>query len=166
LAATLYTEAEVTNVLFLCIGNSCRSQMAEGFARTYGSDVMVPFSAGLSPAPIIQPLTKQVMLAKNISIGDQYPKDVAELLTQDFSMIINITGRTLPIRAATEVREWAVEDPIGQSEEIYIKVRDQLEALVMKLILDLRRRFPKEQAPQLATRAARFGFGRVRPARD
>ena len=151
--------------------------MAEGFARTYGSDVMLPFSAGLSPAPIIQPLTKQVMLERNISIDDQFPKDVAELLTQDFYMIVNITGRRLPIRAATEVREWAVEDPIGQSEEIYIKVRDQLEALVMKLILDLRRRFPKEQSqqvltprpgpkPELAPKTTRFGFGRVRPARD
>jgi len=127
---------------------------------------MVPFSAGLSPAPIIQPLTKKVMLDKNISIDDQYPKDVAELLTQNFYMIVNITGRNLPIRAATEVREWAVEDPIGQSEEIYIKVRDQLEVLVMQLILDLRRRFPKEQTPQLAPKTARFGFGRVRPARD
>src|SRR5579871_1009678 len=45
-------------VLFLCIGNSCRSQMAEGFARAYGSDVMTPLSAGLSPAPIVAPLTK------------------------------------------------------------------------------------------------------------
>lgn len=152
--------------------------MAEGFARTYGSDVMVPFSAGLSPAPIIQPLTKKVMLDKNISIDDQFPKDVAELLTQNFYMIVNITGRNLPIRAATEVIEWAVEDPIGQSEEIYIKVRDQLEVLVMKLILDLRRRFPKEQIPppakpartrpkpEAAPRTTRIGFGRVRPARD
>src|ERR1700676_3620098 len=61
-------------VLFVCIGNSCRSQMAEGFARAYGSDVMLARSAGLSPALMIAPLTKQVLTEKNINIEDQFPK--------------------------------------------------------------------------------------------
>ena len=55
-------------VLFLCIGNSCRSPMAEGFAKCYGSDVMQAESAGLAPAGIVQPLTKKVMEEKNINI--------------------------------------------------------------------------------------------------
>ena len=45
-------------VLFVCIGNSCRSQMAEAFARAYGADIMEVQSAGVSPAPYIAPLTK------------------------------------------------------------------------------------------------------------
>src|SRR5437016_12534018 len=63
-------------VLFVCIGNSCRSQMVEGFARAYGSDVMVARSAGLSPATVIAPLTRQVLAERNIRIDDHFPKEI------------------------------------------------------------------------------------------
>jgi arsenate reductase len=126
-------------VLFLCIGNSCRSQMAEGFARRYGSDVMEVHSAGLAPASIVQPLTKKVMEAKNINIDDQYPKDLATAPTAKMDVLINMSGSKLPVQGRMEVQEWKVEDPIGQSEELYIQVRDQIENLVMRLILQLRK---------------------------
>jgi len=161
----------VINVLFLCIGNSCRSQMAEGFARAYGSDVMRPFSAGLAPADIVQPETIKVMREKNINIEAQYPKDVAELETQDFDIIVNISGMRLPLRPETEVVEWNVEDPMAKSEETYLAARDRLEALVMGLILQLRRRnrlAGKPPAPlvKAAEKPARIGFGRIRAPRD
>src|SRR3954464_13235438 len=60
-------------ILFVCIGNSCRSQMAEGFARAYGSDVLDIQSAGLSPASIVQPLTAQTMMERNIRLDGQFP---------------------------------------------------------------------------------------------
>jgi arsenate reductase (thioredoxin) len=125
--------------MFLCIGNSCRSQMAEGFARTYGSDVMEPASAGLSPASVVQPLTKQVMQAKNIKIDDQYPKHFGSLDISSFDLIINMSGAKLPAGIPVEVREWNIEDPIGRSEQVYCAVRDKIEHLVMKLIVELRR---------------------------
>ena len=126
-------------VLFLCVGNSCRSQMAEGFARKYGSDVLEPSSAGFAPANIVQPLTKKVMEAKNINIDDQFPKDLDQVGVAQFDLIVNMSGNRLPGRVSVEVREWPIEDPIGQSEDIYVKVRDELENQVMRLILDLRR---------------------------
>ena len=55
-------------VLFVCIGNSCRSQMAEGFARAYGSDVMIPASAGFTPASRVAPDTIRAMAEPRISI--------------------------------------------------------------------------------------------------
>ncbi len=137
-------------VLFLCIGNSCRSPMAEGFAKAYGSDVLEPVSAGLAPAPIIQPLTKQVMEEKNISLDDQCAKDVGLIDLRSIDLIINMSGRPLPFGMPVEVRDWKVEDPIGRDEETYIRVRDQIERLVMGLILDLRReRRPAKRAPSL-----------------
>jgi arsenate reductase len=159
------------NVLFLCIGNSCRSQIAEGFARAYGSDVMRPFSAGLAPADIVQPETKKVMLQKNINIDQQYPKDVAELETQNFDIIVNISGMRLPLRSEAELVEWTVEDPMTKSDEIYLAVRDRLESLVMGLILQLRRRnrlAPKAPVPPVKTaeKPTRIGFGRIRTPRD
>jgi arsenate reductase (thioredoxin) len=126
-------------VLFLCIGNSCRSQMAEGFARRYGADVMEAASAGLSPAGIVQPLTKKVMEAKNIHIDDQYPKNLNSVPVRSFDLIINMSGTKLPARVPVEVRNWNIEDPIGRPEEVYTAVRDQIEMQVMLLILELRR---------------------------
>jgi len=139
----------VRKVLFLCVGNSCRSQMAEGFARAYGSDVMEAASAGLAPAAIVQPLTKEVMLAKNIRLDGQYPKDLASLNPGNFDLIVNMSGTKLPAKPPVEVRDWPIEDPIGRSEEVYLAVRDEIERLVMSLILELRR---KDRKPELESR--------------
>jgi len=146
-------------VLFLCIGNSCRSQMAEGFARRYGPDVMEPASAGLSPASIVQPLTKKVMEEKNINIDSQYPKNLNSLPVRSFDLIVNMSGNKLPARMPMEVRTWHIEDPIGQPEEVYIAVRDQIEMQVMLLILELRREAAKAGAA--AESAARGDGGRA-----
>lgn len=135
-------------VLFLCIGNSCRSQMAEGFAARYGSDVMEPFSAGLAPASIVQQLTKDVMEAKNININHQYPKDFATVDPATFDIIVNMSGRKFPSRPEIDLREWKVEDPIGKEASVYIAVRDQIEMLVMQLILQLRRETNPPEPPQ------------------
>ncbi len=129
----------VKRVLFLCIGNSCRSQMAEGFAAKYGSDVMHPVSAGLAPAQIVQPLTKKVMEAKNININHQYPKNLVTVDPGSFDIIINMSGRNFSAAEGLDIRHWRVEDPIGKEEEVYITVRDQIEMQVMRLILEMRR---------------------------
>ncbi|HEX3682982.1 MAG TPA: arsenate reductase ArsC [Bryobacteraceae bacterium] len=142
-------------VLFLCIGNSCRSQMAEGFARRYGADVMEAASAGLSPAGIVQPLTKKVMEAKNINIDDQHPKSLNSVPVRSFDVIVNMSGTKLPVRVPMEVRNWSVEDPIGCSEEVYLAVRDQIEMQVMLLILELRREAAKSEAEAAGPREAR-----------
>src|SRR3954447_322194 len=96
-------------VLFLCIGNSCRSPMAEGFARCYGSDVMEVQSAGLAPANIIQPLTKLVMQEKNISLEGLFPKDLGSVDVRSFDLIVNMSGNKLPESLPIEVLEWKVE---------------------------------------------------------
>src|SRR5688572_4507644 len=130
----------VRKVLFLCLGNSCRSQMAEGFAKTYGKDVMAVKSAGLAPAEIISPLTIRGMLEKNIQLEGHFPKPLSEFALRDFDLIVNMSGYDMPRKTTVEVREWKVQDPIGESEEVYRKVRDLIENLVMHLILDLRRK--------------------------
>jgi arsenate reductase len=113
--------------------------MAEGFARIYGSDVLEPASAGLSPAAIVQPLTKQIMQAKNIKIDAQYPKHLGSIDISSFDLIINMSGAKLPAGIPVEVRDWNIEDPIGRSEDVYSAVGDKIEHLVMSLILELRR---------------------------
>jgi arsenate reductase len=124
-------------VLFVCIGNSCRSQMAEAFARRYGSDVIEPESAGLVPCEMVAPVTKEVMLEKNIDLDDCVPKGLAETGGK-FDLIVNMSGRPLS-RVGAPVRDWAVEDPIWVSRRRHCEIRDEIEMRVQRLILELRR---------------------------
>ncbi|MFN7993237.1 MAG: arsenate reductase ArsC [Bryobacteraceae bacterium] len=126
-------------VLFVCIGNSCRSQMAEGFARKYGGDVLIAASAGLAPAMDVSPYTIRTMDEKDIDVRDHFPKGLTQLGRAQFDLIVNMSGFDLPTTITTPEREWAVPDPIGESLETYGKIRDQIEGLVMGLILELRR---------------------------
>lgn len=127
------------SVLFVCIGNSCRSQMAEAFARAYGSDILNVRSAGLAPASIVQALTRQVLTEKNIPSEGQFPKGLESVAAESFDVVVNISGERLPSRpVAHRSIEWRVRDPIGQSESIYRSVAAEIEALVMRLILELR----------------------------
>lgn len=68
------------SVLFLCTGNSCRSQMAEGFLREFGGDRFTAYSAGTAPTERVHPLAVQVMSEKGIDISDGEPKNVGQFL--------------------------------------------------------------------------------------
>ena len=125
-------------VLFVCVGNACRSQMAEAFARTYGADVLEVESAGVSPASMIPEVTRKVMLEKGIKMDDQFPKDVLDLRLHDVDLLVNISGITLRGLPVTRTREWKVKDPIGEKESFHRQVRDELEHMVMALILEVR----------------------------
>ena len=128
-----------TRVLFVCIGNSCRSQMAEGFARKYGDDVMIAASAGLAPAFGVAQDTVRTMDDKNIDVRDHFPKGLKQLGRAEFDLIVNMSGFELPDDVVAPARDWDVRDPIGEDYETYCAVRDQIEGLVMGLIQEFRR---------------------------
>jgi len=126
-------------VLFVCIGNSCRSQMAEAFARRYGSDVLIAASAGLSPAMDVARDTHRAMAEKGIDLRDHFPKALRQLGRASFDIVINMSGYAIPEPAGAEVRAWDVPDPIGMKFDDHCEVRDAIERLVMTLVLELRR---------------------------
>jgi len=128
-------------ILFVCIGNACRSQMAEAFARIYGSDVLIAASAGLSPAGFVAADTIRAMEERGIDIRDHFSKTIKNLGRVSFDLVIDITGVGIPehLTGSAEVRGWDVEDPIKMSYEDHCNVRDKIEMLVMTLILELRR---------------------------
>ncbi len=131
-------------VLFVCIGNSCRSQMAEAFARAYGSDVIEAQSAGLHPCEMVSPATREYMEEKNISLEGCRPKGLDET-GADFDLIVNLSGYPLPAGIAAPVRVWNVEDPIWFPPERHREVRDQIERLVQGLIIEFRRKRDEEE---------------------
>jgi protein-tyrosine-phosphatase len=130
--------SEPKRVLFVCIGNACRSQMAEAFARVHGSDVLVASSAGLFPAKGLPPDTLRAMKEKNLDLSGQVPKGVVDLDGAKFDLILNMSGFPLPPIGGAIVREWEVPDPIVMDYKRHRAVRDQIETLVMGLIRELR----------------------------
>jgi arsenate reductase (thioredoxin) len=133
-------------VLFLCIGNACRSQMAEAFARAYGSDVLMPSSAGFAPAGRIPDDTIRAMDEKNLDVRGQLPKRLSDMSGMEFDLIINMSGYPLPRINGATLRAWDVDDPIGMEYEKHCQIRDEIETRVKQLILELRR----EQKPEAA----------------
>jgi protein-tyrosine-phosphatase len=121
------------------VGNACRSQMAEAFARAYGEDALVAASAGLTPAMAVMPDTVRAMAEKEIDMSGQFPKTIRHLGHSRFDLVVNMTGSTLPDDMGAPVVEWRVPDPVSMKYEDHCGVRDEIERLVMNLILQLRR---------------------------
>jgi arsenate reductase (thioredoxin) len=127
-------------VLFLCTGNSARSQMAEGFLRKYAGDRFEVFSAGLEPG-FINPLTIQVMEEQGVNMSGHYSKGLDQFLGKvHFAYLITVCSRAeekCPIFPGMGQRlHWPFEDPAaykGSPEErlaIFRQVRDKIEEKV------------------------------------
>ena len=132
-----------TKVLFVCIGNACRSQMAEAIARHNASDVMEPSSAGLVPFGEIPGTTLTVLQEHGISADGQSSKPLRSEDISGADIVINMTGRsgaTIFTEPAAPVEDWDVGDPYGFNLAVYRQIRDQIEARVEDLARRLRER--------------------------
>jgi arsenate reductase len=128
-------------VLFLCIGNSCRSQMAEAIARHRAADIIEPSSAGLVPFGEIAPPTLKVLDEAGIPASGQYSKPLRPEDLSSADLVINMSGRpsaSLFRDAAPPVEDWDVGDPFGFDLAIYREIRDEIEARVEDLAQRLR----------------------------
>jgi arsenate reductase (thioredoxin) len=121
--------------------------MAEAFANHYGADVLRAFSSGLAPTVSVAPATVAVMKEKNIDVSRHVPElyDPRDALECD--MIVNMSKVQLPGTPVMSVVEWDVPDPYGGSPALFRSVRDQVEQLVMRLILELRRQPSRGRLP-------------------
>lgn len=135
-----------TKVLILCTGNSCRSQMAEGFLKFFHKDFEV-YSAGTRPEKSVNKYAILVMKEKGIDISKQYPKSADEFVKESFDYVITVCDNakeTCPVFTGNvKTRLHAgFEDPAdarGTDEEIlgvYRKIRDQIETEFRKLFSD------------------------------
>lgn len=132
-----------TKVLFLCIGNACRSQMAEAIARHTASDVIEPSSAGLVPFGEIPITTLAVLSERGISAEGQSSKPLRSEEIAAADIVINMTGRsgaTIFTEQEPYVEDWDVGDPYGLNLAVYRDICDQIEARIEDLARRLRER--------------------------
>jgi arsenate reductase len=126
-------------VLFVCIGNTCRSPMAEAFANSLGSDVLVARSAGLAPVLRVIPETVSIMRERHVDMSGHVPMPFDPFEADAYDVVVNMSGFRLPGKPPKGLLEWAVNDPYGQKPAVYRKVRDEIEERVKGLIVRLRK---------------------------
>jgi arsenate reductase len=133
-------------VLFVCIGNMCRSQMAEGFARHMGSDIVEAFSAGTHHTGAVSEKAIAVMEERGIDISRQRSKGLNEVPLLDMDYIINMATSSAddvcPSHYSGEKLVWLVLDPIGESQECFESVRDDIEKRVKGLLQSIWKGLP------------------------
>jgi arsenate reductase (thioredoxin) len=127
-------------VLFVCVGNACRSPMAEAIARYDAADVIEPSSAGLSPMGSIAEQTKQTLIANGYSTKGLTSDALTREAAGAADIIINMTGMPMEgtICDRERVEDWMVQDPFGSAPETYQRVFEGIKRRVHQLALGLR----------------------------
>ena len=121
-------------VAFICTHNSCRSQMAEGWARALGQDTLEVYSAGTEEYPEIKPLAVRVMAEAGVDISGQHPKLTGEIPNELDYLITMGCGVKCPYMPSKHVEDWGIEDPSGKGAEEFRKTRDIIREKVENLI--------------------------------
>jgi arsenate reductase len=124
-------------ILFVCVENAGRSQMAEGFAKHYGNSKIEAISAGTMSSNEINPSVIQVMQEKGIDISKNMPKLITNQMVQEADIII-VMGCSAqgfcPAPLLGKVTDWNIEDPKGKPLEKVREIRDKIEIRVKELI--------------------------------
>jgi arsenate reductase len=127
-------------ILFVCVENAGRSQIAEGFFRKYAPGGYEPISAGTKPTSQINPIVVQTMDEVGVDIQQQKPKDITDDMMRNSTKIVNMGCmdksfcHTLFI---PNLIDWGIEDPKGKSIEQVREIRDDIEQRVKQLVTDL-----------------------------
>lgn len=125
-------------VLFVCVHNAGRSQMAAGFMEHLGGDRVEVLSAGSAPKESINPVAVDAMLEKGIDIANRKPKVLTNESVQASDVVITMgCGDACPFYPGKRYEDWALDDPAGQDLEFVRKVRDEIEERVKGLLSEI-----------------------------
>ena len=133
--------AKMTRVLFVCVRNSGRSQMAEAFFNQIAEGKAQAYSAGTQPADKVNPAVVEAMREVGIDISGNRPKALTMETVEKADRMITMgcgaeAGAVCPA-SFIETEDWALEDPEGKSLEEVRKIRDEIEKRVIKLLNEL-----------------------------
>jgi len=125
-------------VLFVCVHNAGRSQMAAGFMEHYGEGRVEVLSAGSAPKESINPIAVEAMLEKGIDIANRKPKVLTNESVQASDVVITMgCGDACPFYPGKRYEDWALDDPAGQDLAFVRKVRDEIEKRVTNLLSEI-----------------------------
>jgi arsenate reductase (thioredoxin) len=126
------------DVLFVCVHNSGRSQMAAGFTSQLGGDKVVVRSAGSAPRESISPIVIEVMSEVGIDITNEFPKPLTDEVVRASDAVITMgCGDACPIYPGKRYEDWVLDDPADQNIEAVRVIRDQIKKRVEQLLSEL-----------------------------
>ena len=125
-------------VLFLCVHNAGRSQMAAAFARELGGSRVVVHSAGSAPGETLNPAVVEVMREKGIDISNEAPKKLTDEMGLHADVIVTMgCGDACPVCPGKRYLDWELLDPAGKSLEEVRPIRDDIEQRIVALLDEL-----------------------------
>jgi len=132
--------AAVPEVLFVCVHNAGRSQMAAAFLAHHGGDRVLVRSAGSAPADDVNPAVVEAMAEVGIDLraAGAHPKRLDEAMVRASDVVITMgCGDACPIFPGKRYEDWVLDDPAGQGVEAVRPIRDAIEARVVELVASL-----------------------------
>jgi protein-tyrosine-phosphatase len=130
--------AERPEVLFVCVHNAGRSQMAAGLLKLRSNGAVLVRSAGSAPADEINPAVVEAMGELGIDMSEEFPKPLTEEVVRAADVVITMgCGDACPIYPGKRYEDWKLDDPAGQDLDTVRRIRDELDARVQKLIGEL-----------------------------
>ncbi|MFM7873760.1 MAG: arsenate reductase ArsC [Actinomycetota bacterium] len=125
-------------VLFVCVHNAGRSQMAAGFMEHHGGGRVEVLSAGSAPKESINPIAVEAMLERGIDIANRKPKVLTNESVQASDVVITMgCGDACPFYPGKRYEDWALDDPAGKDIVFVRKVRDEIEKRVKDLLSEI-----------------------------
>lgn len=124
-------------ILFVCVENAGRSQMAEAFAKNYGEGKLVASSAGNKPADAVNSVVVEVMKEKGIDISQNKPKLITAAMAMEADLVVTMgcgADNICPGPFFVPIVDWALENPKGKPIEKVREIRDQIELKVQALL--------------------------------
>jgi protein-tyrosine-phosphatase len=128
---------ESKNILFVCVENAGRSQMAEAFFKKYAKNQFNVISAGMSPSSHLNPVVVSVMNELGIDLKNQKPQLLSSSMIEYSNKTVNMgcmDKESCPSLFVKDVDDWNIEDPKGKSIEYVRKIRDQIKNDVLNLL--------------------------------
>ncbi len=126
------------SVLFVCVHNAGRSQMAAGFLRHFAGDAVIVRSAGSLPADRINPVAVEAMRELGIDIADKQPAVLTAEAVQSSDVVITMgCGDACPIFPGKRYEDWLLADPAGQGIEAVRPIRDEIRTRIRSLVDEL-----------------------------
>jgi arsenate reductase (thioredoxin) len=129
---------DVPEVLFVCVHNAGRSQMAAGLVKLHSRGRIHVRSAGSDPGEEINPAVIEAMEELGVDLGEEFPKALTDEVVRAADVVITMgCGDACPIYPGKRYEDWTLDDPAGQDLDTVRRIRDQIDTRVRRLVGDL-----------------------------